>query len=1138
MTEEPDTTGTPDSGSTKRLADGAPTRPEFPARIGKYRIKRVIASGGMGTVYEAVQEQPRRHVALKVMKRGITSRSALRRFEFESQLLARLRHPNVAQVYEAGTHDDGHGGVPFFAMEYVPGAKTVTSFARERKLGTRERLDLFAKICDAVHHGHQKGIIHRDLKPGNILVDSAGEPKIIDFGVARSTDSDLAVTTLQTDVGQLIGTLQYMSPEQCEGDPTDLDTRSDVYALGVVLFELLCEQLPYDVTKVAVFEAARMVREEHPTRLSTINKTLRGDVETITLKAMEKDRERRYKSAEAFADDVRHYLNSEPIQARPPSVSYLFSRFARRNRAVVIGIAAVFLVLVGGIVGTSLAMVRAEKAEADTAHVRAEHAEADATRLAKQVEADAIARAAESEAAVFQMYVANIATADAALAGNNIATVRQRLQRAPEALRSWEWQYLSNRSNMSEATLRGHEKGVVSIAISPDSTRIASGSYDNTIKIWDAASGDEVATLHGHEASLRCVAFSPDATRVASGAQDKLIKLWDAASGEEIATLSGHEDNVMSVAFSRDGMQLASGSSDNTIKLWDVASGDEIATLHGHEKTVRSIVFSPDGTQMASGSIDTTIKLWDAETGDVIATLPGHEDYVYSVAFSPNGMRLASGSRDHTIRIWDVASGAEVETLLGHDDTIWCVAFSPDGTRVVSGSDDKTIKLWDTESAMELATLRGHDLGVWSVAFSPDGTHVVSGSYDSTIKLWNAASRDAVTTLVAQGGGAYSIAFSPDGSHLAAGLSDYTIKLWDAATGTDLTTLRGHEGGVRSVAFSPDGSRLASGSYDNSIKLWDAATGEEVATLFGHDEAIWSVAFSPDGTRLASGSADNTIKLWNAMTGDSLATLPRHMGGIRSVSFSPDGTRLISGSDDKTIKFWDAATGEEVITLAGHYELISAVAFSPDGTRIASGSHDNTIRIWDRVSATQRIKERATYHSAQSMIQPVVDRLFAELSEPSTIVEAIRSDSSLSAVQRHAAGNLILERMFRRFQRAYLETRRQRAEPPDAFPYDLNEYAWQLLTIDPADLRDPATALIIALRACEMSEYKETEIIDTLAMAYHMTGDHAKAVETQEMAIALLTPNVGRRAEYEAHLAQFLAALRAKSAEFDLTSEE
>jgi len=321
----------------------------IPKRIGHYHIKRVLAAGGMGTVYEATQEKPRRTVALKLMRHGIASRSALRRFDYESQILARLRHPGIAQVYEAGTHRDDTGTVPYFAMEYVIGAKPITQYVREKKLGTRQRMTLFTQVCEAIHHGHQKGIIHRDLKPSNILVDTQGRVKIIDFGVARGTDSDMAVTTLQTDIGQLVGTLQYMSPEQCEADPHDIDTRSDVYALGVVFYEMLCDQLPYNVTRAAIHEATRIIREEQPTKLTSFNKTLKGDIETIALKALEKDRERRYASTLAMAADIERYLRHEPIVARPPSVAYRFSKFVRRRR-VPLAVAAALLITSGAAV--------------------------------------------------------------------------------------------------------------------------------------------------------------------------------------------------------------------------------------------------------------------------------------------------------------------------------------------------------------------------------------------------------------------------------------------------------------------------------------------------------------------------------------------------------------------------------------------------------------------------------------------------------------------------------------------------------------------------------------------------------------------------------------------------------------------
>jgi non-specific serine/threonine protein kinase/serine/threonine-protein kinase len=353
------------SGSETR--EVPPVSSAIPKKIGQYRVRRAIASGGMGTIYEAVQEQPRRTVAIKVMKQGVTSRSALRRFEYESQLLARLSHPAIAQVYDAGTHDDGAESVPFFAMEYIPNAKSITDYAKDRKLGTREKLELFVQICDAVHHGHQKGIIHRDLKPGNILVDSHGRPKIIDFGVARATDSDMAMATLQTDVGQFIGTLQYMSPEQCEADPHDIDTRSDVYALGLVLYDLLCGRLPYDVTGVPLTEAARLIRERGPNPPSASVPNLRGDVETIVMKAIEKDRDRRYQSTHGLAQDIRRYLAGEAIAARPPSLAYQLRVFARRNKTLLGATAAVLVVLVAGvIVSTSLYMqARADRARAE-----------------------------------------------------------------------------------------------------------------------------------------------------------------------------------------------------------------------------------------------------------------------------------------------------------------------------------------------------------------------------------------------------------------------------------------------------------------------------------------------------------------------------------------------------------------------------------------------------------------------------------------------------------------------------------------------------------------------------------------------------------------------------------------------------
>ncbi|HIA72752.1 MAG TPA: serine/threonine protein kinase [Phycisphaerales bacterium] len=358
-----ETVGLPsdDSGKGSVPEQGKFVTTGMPSEIGRYKILGVIASGGMGVVYEAMQEAPRRRVALKIIKAGAGSDMALRRFQFEAQTLAKLSHPNIAQIFEAGTWESENGESPFFAMEYIPGAIGFVEYAQKRDLSIKDRLELFQKICEAVHHGHQKGVIHRDLKPDNILVDNQGEPKIIDFGVARATDADLAVTTMQTTMGQLIGTLQYMSPEQCDADPDCIDTRSDVYALGVILFQLLSGKLPYDLRRQAIHEAVRVIKEQRPESLGTISTTLKGDIDTIALKAMEKDRERRYQSAAELASDIHHFLNNEPILARPLSISYQLRLFTKKYKRTCAAVILLAISVMLGLVGTTMGYVEANR---------------------------------------------------------------------------------------------------------------------------------------------------------------------------------------------------------------------------------------------------------------------------------------------------------------------------------------------------------------------------------------------------------------------------------------------------------------------------------------------------------------------------------------------------------------------------------------------------------------------------------------------------------------------------------------------------------------------------------------------------------------------------------------------------------
>ena len=500
--------------------------------------------------------------------------------------------------------------------------------------------------------------------------------------------------------------------------------------------------------------------------------------------------------------------------------------------------------------------------------------------------------------------------------------------------------------------LEGNSDWVGSVSFSPDGKTLAFGCGDNTIKLWDVASGKQLPPLIGHSSGVNSVSFSPDGKTLASGSGDSTIKLWDVATGKELKTLTRHIEPVNSLSFSPDGKILASGSYDKTIKLWDVATGNEITPLlKGHNQTVKSVSFSPDGKILTSGSYDKTIKLWDVATGKELKTLTRHIEPVNSLSFSPDGKTLASGSGDSTIKLWDVATGKELKTLDGYSGAVTSVSFSPDGKTLASGSYDKTIKLWEVATGKEIISLKGHNTLVISVSFSPDGKTLASGSNDKTIRLWNLGT--GKPTLTSHKRGVNSVSFSPDGKTLASASDDKTIKLSEVATGNEITSLTRHKRGVNSVSFSPDGKTLASASDDNDIRLWEVATGKEITFLTGHNGAVYSVSFSLDGKTLASASDDKTIKLWEVATGKEITTLAGHKRGVNSVSFSPDSKTLASASDDNTIKLWEVATGKEITFLAGHSDTVKSVSFSLDGKTLASAGADSNIRLWDVVTGKE-----------------------------------------------------------------------------------------------------------------------------------------------------------------------------------------
>ncbi len=931
---------------------------------GRFTLLEVLGEGGMGTVYRAEQSRPvKRQVALKLIRIGMDSRPVLARFEVERQALAMMDHPNIARVYDGGVTEAGQ---PFFAMELVRGVQ-ITDYCDQKHLHVRNRLELFVAVCQAVQHAHQKGIIHRDLKPSNVMVtevDGRPTPKVIDFGVAKATEFDLTDQSFG-DTGAIVGTPSYMSPEQADPSSMDVDTRTDVYALGAILYELLAGSPPMEAAslkRVALLEMLRMVREVDPPKPSTkvsvadalpsiaacrgiepahLKQSLQGDLDWIVMKALEKDRTRRYETANGFAADVMRYLASEPVSAAPPSRVYRMQKFVRKHRAGVIAASLVLLALLAGVTGTTLGLFEARRQE----------------RIAQQLatrEAKARGEADErAEQLAREDYINRVNRAYREVQDDNVALAEDLLHGCDPERRGWEWHFVERLCNLERLVLDLGHASVNAMAYSPDGrwTVVGYGTSTNfqgesTIEVRDVATGQRLKILPGTKGTVFDVAVSADGKTVAAGCSAGLVMVWDVTTGKAVWARSDPGLDSMCVTFSPDGKSLAVGygfysrNSAGHVRVWDVATGKEIKSFPGPLGGVNKVAFHPDGKRLAVAGSE-LVEVWDLEKVRKIRDLKGHKRWIYCLAYSPDGKWLASGGWDRTVKLSDSETGVEALTIFAHKGFVLGLAFSPDGRTLATASEDRSTRLWEIPTGRQLAAFHGHTDFVQAVAFRPDGREVGTGSMDGSVRFWDlVTSRPVVVEHV---GWVERIAVRRDGMRflsetgLHGGKDVVPTKGWNPFTGEidgALARIRFDglpaefvpgSGYLHRAATSPDGKLVAqnrsvrlgelagqggaSRSKDysfSSVFVRDAASGQVRHTLTAHTAEVVSLAFSPDSRRLATASFDRTIKLWDTQTGQVVFTLLGHTGGVLSLMFSPDGRQIASGGIDATARVWDA----------------------------------------------------------------------------------------------------------------------------------------------------------------------------------------------------------------------------------------
>jgi len=990
------------------------------ALLDKYTLTEQIGIGGFGAVFSAIQTIPiKRTVAVKVARlRGHDTTVMVARFEREREALSTLEHPNIARILDAGTTPNGR---PYFVMELIRG-ESISQFCEKMRLTVRERLELIVQASDAVAYAHSMGVLHRDLKPTNVLVameHGRAVVKVIDFGIAgslregapRPAGGEFISCEAAITPTQAIGTPAYMSPEQTIAG-TPLTARSDVYSLGGLLQELVVGAPLFSSISSGSDEVdslLRAVRETQATMPSEwlageranarkleklawhrrcnivqLRNTVRGDLESIILKATRKAASQRYESARAFCDDLGRYLRGEQVVAADAGSMDWVLKFVRRNRlAVALGSVAIMAVLGGAITSGVLGLAAMQRSKALAAQtVRANH------EAQRAVERETEAILARNEA-IAVAYAAEIQSAASAMQSGDTARMRSILARCPETLRGWEWKYLNRRSDdclrvvhdagaeltsMSLASVAGllvagtdqggvhsissqpgaiavehptHSDSAMNVSISPDATRVASAGLDGFVMLSDARTGVPVWSSQVSQSGLDRVVFVENGATLVAAGWDGIARIIDAASGEVQGLLIGHTDGIKDLHASQDGRTVLTASADKTVRMWDISSQRCRQVLLGMKSGVQEVRFSPDGLLVAAGGNEGGVCVWDSATGELIRHFKHHSDVVFQLSFDSHAKRLASASLDGRVVIADLEGNAPAIVMDAHRLSANAVLWSDDDARIITAGSDAAIRIWNAKSGSLETTLLGHARKIVGLERDLSGHMFYSCAADGTIRQWSLKHPRFPERFAGHSEQLRGAELSPDGTRLLTASLDDTARVWDLASGEPILELRGHSWNLHAAIYSPDGSMIATASADGNAVIWDAHTGAQRFVLTGHDNQIRCESWSPDGRLLATGARDNCLKVWDTRTGMCMATLRGHTEPVEKAVWSHDGARLFSASWDGTIRVWSVANAELLTCMRGHAKRIWDLSLSMDEKLLVSASDDGTARVWN-----------------------------------------------------------------------------------------------------------------------------------------------------------------------------------------------